>query len=114
MNKLFSVVAAILIALPLQANALCDVGGARVVHAESFPFNNAGTTNMIYWVAPGGTAPTFYYTFRTANQSFINLLNAALISGRQVRVTGNAGVCGDVGTFRAGGTVVAVFMDLFN
>jgi hypothetical protein len=99
--------------VPPQASALCDIGGGRVIHTESSPFSNTTTLQRIYWVAPSVTAPTFYYVFTSTNQSFINLLDAALISGKQVRVTGNVAACGAAGTLRAGGVVVAVFMDSF-
>jgi hypothetical protein len=107
--------AAIAAALPLQAGALCDIGGAgaRVIHAQSTPFNSAATLGMVYWVAPATTAPTFYYVFATSNQSYINLLNAALVSGKQVRVTGSAAACPAEGLLRPAGTVVGVFMDTF-
>jgi hypothetical protein len=78
------------------------------------PFNAVVPAAMYYWVAPNTVAPTVYYVFTTASQTYINLLNAALISGKQVRVTGNQAACGAAGTLRAGGTVVAVFMDSFN
>lgn len=102
-------------AVPLQANALCDQSQARVIHAETSPFNVLQPAEVIYYVSPQGTiTPTFYYLYRTSNQTYINLLNAALISGKQVRVTGNAGVCPGAGAIRAAGQVVAVFMDSFN
>lgn len=101
------------LALPPQASALCDLGQARVIHANSTPFNSAVATTMIYWVAPSANPPTFYYQFTTSNQTFINLLNAALVSGKQVRVTGNVAACPGAGAIRAAGTVVAVFMDYF-
>ena len=114
MKRLATLLLAVLaLVLPLQASALCDNGQARVIHAESTPFNNLVPASMIYWVAPSAIAPTFYYVFITANQTYINLLNAALISGKQVRVTGNAAACPAAGTLRAGGSVVAVFMDSF-
>lgn len=99
--------------LPVQASALCDVAGGRVIHAQSTPFNSVTTTQMVYWVAPQTTTPTFYYVFVTNNQTYINLLNAALASGRQVRVTGSAAACPAAGTLRTAGTVVAVFSDFF-
>ncbi len=99
---------------PVQVNALCDQGQARVIHAESVPFNSAGTDTMRYWVAPASNSPTFYFVYVTSNQTFINLLNAALISGKEVRVTGDVGACPASGKLRNGGTVVAVFMDYFN
>ena len=115
LNKLVTpLLTGLALALPLQANALCDNSQARVIHAESSPFNNAGANTMVYWVAPSTTAPTFYYVYNTANQTYINLLNAALSSGKQVRITGNLAACGAAGTLRAAGTVVAVFMDTFN
>lgn len=102
-----------------QANALCDIGQARVIHAESTPFNNPVTNQMLYWVAPGlgvpgaTIPPSNYYVFSTVNQTYINLLNAALASGKQVRVTGSAAACPAAGVLRAAGAVVAVFMDAF-
>lgn len=106
--------AALAVALPLQASALCDISGGRVIHAHSNPFNSPTTLGMVYWVAPETTTPTFYYVFTTSNQSYINLLNAALVSGKQVRVTGGAAACPAAGLFRAAGAVVAVFMDHFD
>ncbi len=98
---------------PVQVCAFCDVGEGRVIHAQSSPFNDAQTQTMVYWVAPKSTTPTYYFVFVTSNQTYIDLLNAALISGKQVRVTGNAAACPVAGTLRSGGTVVAVFMDHF-
>ena len=106
-------VAVVGLALPPQASALCDLGQARVIHAQSTPFNSAVATAVIYWVAPSANPPTFYFVFTTANQTYINLLNAALASGKQVRVTGSAAACPAAGVLRTAGTVVAVFMDAF-
>ena len=100
-----------------QVYAFCDIGGGRVVHAESTPFNSAATTATIFWIAPNTPTPTSYYRFATNNQTFINHLNAAQAGNLQVRVTGGtpASVCGAlVGALRDGGTIVAVFRDSFN
>jgi hypothetical protein len=101
-------------ALPLQAGALCDIAAARVIHAETTPFADAGANTVIYWVAAGTTTPRYYYAYSTDNQTFIGLLNTALASGKQVRVTGDAGSCPTSGVLRTGGTVVSVFIDWFN
>jgi hypothetical protein len=115
MKRLATLLLAVLaLVFPLQASALCDIGQARVIHAEATPFNNVVPTAMLYWVAPNTWAPSVYYVYTTASQIYINLLNAALISGKQVRVTGNAAICGGAGTLRPAGTVVAVFIDSFN
>jgi hypothetical protein len=98
---------------PLEASALCDIAQARVIHAQSTPFNVLNPAGVIYYVAPGSVTPTFYFVYTTSNQTYINLLNAALISGKQVRVTGTAAACPAAGVLRAAGSVVAVFMDLF-
>lgn len=100
--------------LPLQAKALCDIGGGRVVHAESVPFNDPGASTAVYWVSHGATAPRWYYTYTTENPLYMGLLTAALASGKQVRVTGNAASCPGSGTLRDAGVVVAVFIDWFN
>jgi hypothetical protein len=106
-------VAVVTVLLPADASALCDISQARVIHAQSTPFNSATATGMVYWVAPSSTTPTFYFVYTTTNQTYINLLNAALISGKQVRVTGSAAACPAAGTLRSAGIVVGVFMDLF-
>jgi len=99
--------------LPEQASALCDVAQGRVIHANSTPFNSPVATSMVYYVAAPSVFPTFYYVFTTSNQTYIDTLNAALISGKQVRVTGNVATCPADGTYRTGGSVVAVFLDTF-
>lgn len=115
MKTLFKLMVALCsVTIPLQANALCDVGQARVIHAQTLPFNVAVPTDVQYWVAPASNAPSFYYSYRTNNQIYINLLNAALASGKQVRVTGNAAGCPAAGLYRDAGNVVAVFVDWFN
>jgi len=106
-------VAVVALALPPQASALCDIAGGRVTHAQSTPFGSLTATAMIYWVAPSTTTPIFYYVYTTANQTYINLLNAALASGKQVRVTGNVAACPAAGVLRSAGSVIGVFMDMF-
>ena len=97
-----------------QVYAVCDVGQGRVVHAESTPIDVSTTPTMIYWIAIGAPAPTLYFVFTTSNQTFINSLDAAHAGNLQVRVRGNAAVCGAVvGAFRAGGTILTVFRDSF-
>ncbi|MFO1350309.1 MAG: hypothetical protein U1F68_06360 [Gammaproteobacteria bacterium] len=113
MKNLAFLLAALGSLISVQANALCDVSQARVVHAESSPFNNAAASRTIFWIAQASTAPVVYYVFATSNQMFINHLNAAHSANLQVRVTGNAAACGAAGTLRTGGEIVAVFRDSF-
>jgi hypothetical protein len=99
--------------VPSQSYALCDQGNARIVMAESIPFNNANATSVRFYVAPSSILPSFYYTFQTSNQMFINFLNTAHATNKQVRVTGNAAACPAAGALRFGGIIVAVFENTF-
>lgn len=99
--------------VPTESYALCDIANARVVNAETIPFNSSGTTATRFYIAQSAVLPTVYFTFDTSNQMFINHLNAAQAGNLQVRVTGNAAACPTTGTIRFGGLITAVFRSNF-
>jgi hypothetical protein len=98
--------------ISLDANARCDVGQARAIHAQSNPFNSLVATGMLCGVAPGGCCRRST-TSTPPNQTYVNLLSVALATDEQMRVAGNAAACPDAGILHAAGSVVGVFMDIF-
>ena len=110
---LFGTIVGLLSMVSSQAYAVCDVANARVIHAETFPLDNAGATTTIYYVSQSNPVPTAYYVFITANQTFINHLNTAHAANLQVRIRGSAASCPAAGTLRTGGTILTVFRDTF-
>jgi hypothetical protein len=110
---LFGAIVGLISMVSSQAYAVCDVAQGRVIHAETTPFDNAGATTTTYYISQSNPAPTIYYVFTTANQTFINHLNTAHAANLQVRIRGNAPSCPAARTLRPGGTILTVFRDTF-
>ncbi|MBM3222779.1 MAG: hypothetical protein FJZ47_03105 [Candidatus Tectomicrobia bacterium] len=98
-------------AVTSSAYAVCDQQRLKVVRSEGPTVAGGGI--FIYDFAPPTVLPTFYYRFTTSDPEIMNLLNAALVGTRTVRVQGNATTCPTSGTIRNGGVIIRIFVDTY-
>jgi len=96
------VVAAVLLTLPLSADAACNIYGKITYSANT----NTGTNIYVTPVTTSAVTPGFayYFSIPVAYGNLIGTAHSAQASGKTVLVYGNAASCPGTGITRFGGT----------
>jgi len=100
------VVAAVVLTLPLSADAVCTLYG-KITYVVSYQ------TGTYIYVTPITSAVTplgysYYFWIPTPSGNLIGTANSANASSKTIYVIGNAAICPSTGISRPGGTATQI------